>query len=81
MATTQEVDLLRRQLEELNARVEDIGQQSANAAMNAAVTGLTKAVRTMGQYDCGDIYPATQTAVRDIALRAHDAHTKEHGKL
>ena len=49
MATTQEVDLLRRQLEELNARVEDIRQQSANAAMNAAVTGLTEAVRTMGQ--------------------------------
>ena len=49
MATTQEVDLLRRQLEELNARVEDIRQQSANAAMNAAVTGLTKAVRTMRQ--------------------------------
>ena len=32
MATTQEVDLLRRQLEELNVRMEDIRQQSANAA-------------------------------------------------
>ena len=49
MATTQENDLLRRQLEELNARMEDIRQQSASAAMNAAVTGLTEAVRTMGQ--------------------------------
>ena len=50
MATTQEVDLLRRQLEELNARMENIRQQSANAAMNAAVTRLTEAVRTMGQW-------------------------------
>ena len=49
MATTQEVELLRRQLEELNARMEDIQQQSANAAMNAAVTRLTEAMRTMGQ--------------------------------
>ena len=49
MTTTQEVELLRRQLEELNAWMEDIRQQSANAAMNAAVTGLTEAVRTMGQ--------------------------------
>ena len=49
MATTQEVDLLRRQLEELTAQMEDIRQQSENAAMSAAVTGLTEAVRTMGQ--------------------------------
>ena len=49
MATTQEVDLLRRQHEELTARMEDIRQQSPNAAMNAAVTGLTEAVRKMGQ--------------------------------
>ena len=49
VATTQEVDLLRRQLEELNAWMEDIRQQSANAAMNAAVTVLTEAMRTMGQ--------------------------------
>ena len=49
MATTQKVELLRRPLEELNARMEEIRQQSANAAMNAAVTGLTAAVRTIGQ--------------------------------
>ena len=49
MATTQEVELLRRQLEELNGRMEEIRQQFANAAVNAAVTGLTDAVRTMGQ--------------------------------
>ena len=45
----QEVKLLRRQLEELNARMEEIRQQSASAAMDAAVTGLTDAVTTMGQ--------------------------------
>ena len=49
MATVQEVELLIRQLEELNARMEEIQQQSANAAMKAAVTGLRDAVRTMGQ--------------------------------
>ena len=49
MATAQEDELLRRQLEELNARMEDIRQQSATAVMNAAVRGLTNAVRTMGQ--------------------------------
>ena len=49
VATTHEVDLLRRHLEELNARMEDIRQQSANADMNTAVTGLAEAVRTMGQ--------------------------------
>ena len=41
MASAQEVELLRRQLE--------IRQQSSSTAMNAAVTGLTEAVRTMGQ--------------------------------
>ena len=49
MATTQEVELPRRQLEVLNAQMEEIRQQSANAAMNAVVTGPTDAVRTMGQ--------------------------------
>ena len=45
IATTQEVELLRRQFEELNAQMDDMRHQS----MNAAVAGLTKAVRTMGQ--------------------------------
>ena len=49
MATAQEVELLRRQLEELNGRMEEVREQSANAAMNAAVTELTDAVRTMAQ--------------------------------
>ena len=49
MVTAQEVDLLRRQLGELNGRMEEVREQSANAAMNAAVTGLTDAVRTMAQ--------------------------------
>ena len=46
---TQEVELLRRRLEELNALMDEMRQQSASAAMNAAVTGLTEALRTMGQ--------------------------------
>ena len=45
MATTQDVELLRRELEELNAQTDDVRQQLTNAA----VTGLTEAVRTMGQ--------------------------------
>ena len=45
MATAHEVELLRRQ----RGRMEEVRQLSANAAMNAAVTGLTDAVRTMGQ--------------------------------
>ena len=49
METTREDELLRRQLEELNARMDEILHQSANAPMNVAVTGLTDAVRTMGQ--------------------------------
>ena len=47
MAYTEEVELLRRQFEELNARMDKLRQQSANAAMNAAVTGLTEGVRTI----------------------------------
>ena len=42
MASAQEVEMLRRQMIEIR-------QQSSNTAMNAAVTGLTEAVRTMGQ--------------------------------
>ena len=49
MAVAQEVELLRRELEELNARMDEVRQQSASAAMNAAETGLTEAERTMGQ--------------------------------
>ena len=49
MATVQELQLLRSQLEELNAQMDEMRQQPTNAAMNAAVTGLPDAVRTMGQ--------------------------------
>ena len=49
MASTQEVEMLRRQLDELIAQMIEMRQQSSNTAMNAAVTGLTEAVRTMGQ--------------------------------
>ena len=47
MATAQVVELLRRQLEELNARMEEKRQQCAGAAMSAAVMGRTDAVRLM----------------------------------
>ena len=49
MASAQEVEMLRRQFDELTAQMIDIRQQSSSTAMNAAVTGLTEAVRTMGQ--------------------------------
>ena len=49
MASAQEVEMLRRQLDELTAQMIEIRQQSSNTVMNAAVTGLTEAVRTMGQ--------------------------------
>ena len=49
MASTQEVEMLRRQFDELTAQMIEIRQQSSSIAMNAAVAGLTEAVRTMGQ--------------------------------
>ena len=49
MASTQEVEMLRRQLDELTAQMTEIRQHLSSTAMNAAVTGLTEAVRTMGQ--------------------------------
>ena len=49
MASAQEVEMLRRQLDELTAQTIEMRQQSSNTAVNAAVTGLTEAVRTMGQ--------------------------------
>ena len=49
MASTQEVEMLRRQLDELTAQMIEMRQQSSSTAMNAAVTGLAEAVRTMGQ--------------------------------
>ena len=49
MASAQEVEMLRRQLDELTAQMIEMRQQLSNTAMNAAVTGLTEAVRTMGQ--------------------------------
>ena len=49
IASAQEVQMLRSQLDEVTARMEEVRQQSSITAMNAAVTGLTEAVRTMGQ--------------------------------
>ena len=48
MASAQEDQMLRRQLDELIAQMIDVRQQSSNTAMHPAVTGLTEAVRTMG---------------------------------
>ena len=49
VASIQKVEILRRQLDELTAQMIEMRQQSSSTAMNAAVTGLTEAVRTMGQ--------------------------------
>ena len=49
MASAQEVEMLRRQLDELTTQMFEIRQQSSNTAMNAAVRRLTEAVRTMRQ--------------------------------
>ena len=125
MATTQEVEMLRRQLDELTAQMIEMRQQSSNTAMNAAVTGLAEAVRTMGQSvskprpedmrlgkpepyvpgkdfddwdftfngyagsclpclaedsetitNSGDGDSTTRTAVCNIAVPSHDAHTE-----
>ena len=49
MASTQEVEMLRRQLDELTAQMIEMRQKSSSTAMNAAVSGLAEAVRTLGQ--------------------------------
>ena len=49
MACAREVEMLRRKVDELTAQMIEIRQQSSSTAMNAAVAGLTEAVRTMGQ--------------------------------
>ena len=51
MASTPELEMLRRQLDELTVQMIEMRQQSSSTAMNAAVTGLAEAVRTMGQSD------------------------------
>ena len=49
MASAQELEVLRCQLDELTARMEEVRQQSPNTVMKAAVTRLTEAVRSMVQ--------------------------------
>ena len=49
MASAQEVEMLRRLLDELTAQMIEVRQQSSSTAMNTAVAGLAEAVRTMGQ--------------------------------
>ena len=104
MATSQEVEMLRRQLDELTAQMIEMRQQSSSSAMNAAVSGLAEAVRTMGQSvskprliqqirgytrscpsclaehcetitNSSDGDSTTRTAVCNIAVPPHDAHT------
>ena len=48
-ASAQEVEMLRRQLDELTAQMIEIRQQASSTAMHAAVARLTEAVSTMGQ--------------------------------
>ena len=45
----QEVEMLRRQLDELTAQMIEVCQQSSSTAKNAAVSGLAEVVRTMGE--------------------------------
>ena len=45
MASTQEVEMLRRQLDELTAQMIEMRQQSSSIAMNASVSGLETAPR------------------------------------
>ena len=49
MASAHELEMLRRQLYELTAQMIEVRQQSSSTAMNAAVSGLAEAVRTMEQ--------------------------------
>ena len=49
MASAQEVEMLRRQFDELTAQMIEMRQQSSSTAMNAAMSGLAEAVRTTGQ--------------------------------
>ena len=53
MASTQEVEMLRRQLDELAAQMLEMRQQSSTA-VNAAVTGLT-------DVDYGFCYPVNRS--------------------
>ena len=133
MASAQEVEMLRRQLDELTAQMIEVRQQSSSTAMNEAVSGLAEAVRTMGpsvskprpedmrvgkpepyalgkDFDdwdftfngirgyarsclsclaedsetitnSGDGYSTTRTAVCNIAVPPHDAHTEKARKV
>ena len=47
MASAQEVEMLRRQIDELTAQMIEVRQQSSSIAMNTAVSGLAEAVTTM----------------------------------
>ena len=48
MASTQEVEMLRRQLDELTAQMIEMRQRSSSTAMNAAVSGLAESRENIG---------------------------------
>ena len=78
MASTQEVEMLRRQLDELTAQMIEIRQQSLNTAMNSAATGLTEAVRTMGQ---SVSKPRTEDMRVGTTGTSHSTDTRVHSIL
>ena len=87
MASGQEVEMLRRQLDELTAQMIKIRQQSSSTAMNAAVpiqrirgyarsclSCLAENIETITNSGGGD--STTRTAVCNLAVLAHDAYTE-----
>ena len=73
MASTQEVEMLRRQLDELTAQMIEMRQQSSSTAMNAAVSGLAEAVRTVGQ-------SVSKPRPEDMRVRKPEPHAHAPGK-
>ena len=69
MASAQEVEMLRRQLDELTAQMIEIRQQSSSTAMNAAVTSNAS--------HNTDNLPTLQEALRLRELLHVPVHDKE----
>ena len=64
------VEMLRRQRDELTAQMIEMRQRSSSTAMNTAVTGLTEAVRTMGQ-------SVSKPRPEDMSRKARAVRTKQ----
>ena len=80
MASAQEVEMLGRQLDELTAQMIEIRQQSSSTPMNAAVTGLTEAVRTMGQ-SASKPRPEDMKGARKLVWKAGNNSFEAHRQL